>query len=79
MTIRYGDFMGEIIRVLAEGDIKDKKFKIELNKESSEGLPRSIHIQNNVFKVEFDEIEFMKLATTFLCAKRRFLFLKGAL
>jgi hypothetical protein len=69
--------MGEIIKVLAEGKVNTSKFEIELNKGSSEDLPRSIHIQNNLFRAEFDEIEFMKLATTYLCAKRRFLALKG--
>jgi hypothetical protein len=71
--------MGELIKILERGKLKGIEFDIELNKPSKKGLPRSIHIQNDVFRVEFDEIEFLNLATTYLSAKKQFLSIKGEL
>ena len=69
--------MGDKIKTLAKGEIKKTIFEIELNKGSSINAPRSIHIQSKSFRVDFDEIEFMKLAMTILSAKKRLLVLKG--
>ena len=71
--------MGEKIKNLSIAEFKGSGMEIELNKPSKIGGPRQIHIQNESFRFDLDEPEFLKLATAILVARRKLLKLKGDL
>lgn len=71
--------MGEKIKTLAKGKLKNSDLEIELNKADSKGGLRSVHIQNENYRFDMDEIEFYKIATGIISAKRKLLKLKGDL
>lgn len=69
--------MGEIIRKICEVSLGDKTFDIELNKSASGGHYRDIHIQNDSFRLEVSENEFLSIAACVLLAKKQFDVIKG--
>ncbi len=71
--------MGEKIKILSSGKMKNTDIEIELNKPDKRGGLHSVHFQNEEFRFDLDEVEFMKLATGILAAKRKLLSLKGEL
>ena len=71
--------MGEKIKVLSCGVLKNIEIEIELNKPDKPGGLHSVHFQNNEFRFDTDEVEFVKLATGILSARRKLLELKGDL
>ena len=71
--------MGEKLKILSRVRLKNSEIEIELNKASKIDGPRSIHLQNDAFRLDMDEREFIKLAMTVLASKRKLLVLKGIL
>lgn len=71
--------MGEKIKDLSIGKLKNVKLEIELNKPDFIGGLHTVHIQNEGFRFDLDEKEFFKLATGILSAKRKLLAFKGDL
>ena len=69
--------MGEKLKILSTGKLKDADLELELNKPDKINGLHSIHIQNDEFRFDLDEVEFLKLATGILSAKRKLLVLKG--
>ncbi len=69
--------MGEKLKDLAIGEFKNVKLEIELNKPDNIGGFHTIHFQNEEFRFDMDEIEFLKIATGILAAKRKLKVLKG--
>lgn len=71
--------MGEKIKVLSSGALKNLDIEFELNKPDKIGGLQTVHIQNDQFRLDMDEIEFFKVATGILAAKRKLKVLKGEL
>ncbi|WP_456379211.1 hypothetical protein [Lutibacter sp.] len=71
--------MGEKLKILSKGKLKNVTIEVELNKPDKPKGLHPIHIQNDEFRFDMDEIEFVKLATGILAAKRKLLVLKGDL
>ena len=69
--------MGEKIKTLAEGNLKDVNLEIELNKPDKPGGLHSVHFQSNEFRFDVDEVEYLKLATAVLAGRKKLLVLKG--
>ena len=69
--------MGEKLKVLSKGKLKNVEIEVELNKPDFEGGLHTVHIQNEEFRIDMDEVEFLKLATGILKAKKGLLRLKG--
>lgn len=69
--------MGDIIRKVGEISLGDKQYEIELN-HSIRGInSRDVHIQNEKFRLEMPEHEFLKMAACVLLAKKQYDVLKG--
>ncbi len=68
--------MGEILKMLGSSNILGLHFELELNKANAENLPESVHIQNSSGRIELSDKEFVKFATTYLSAKKKFEILK---
>ena len=68
--------MGEKIKTLSVFKLNNKKFEIELNKPSAKKMQRSIHIQNENFKIDFSEKDFLSFATAILAAQKKLIILK---
>jgi len=69
--------MGEKIRIMANCRFKNTNLDIELNKATTTNGLRSIHIQNDFFRFDFNEKDFISFATHILAANRRLKVLKG--
>ena len=69
--------MGEIIKKYAKIQIGNREFDIELNKPHLINGEKSIHIQNNNFRLEMPDYEFARLAAAVVFAKKQFDKLKG--
>jgi hypothetical protein len=69
--------MGEKIKTIANCRLKNTNLDIELNKAMTTNGLRYIHIQNDFFRFDFHEKDFINFATRILAAKRRLKVLKG--
>lgn len=69
--------MGEVLKVLKETRIGGAKFLIEQNGPLAEVGPRVIHIQNEKFRMEMPEGEFLKIAGAVAWARKKFDVMKG--
>lgn len=69
--------MGEKIRDITTINISNSTFKIELNEPLRIGLQRCIHIQNNKFRLECSESDFIKMACNIIVANKKLHILKG--
>ena len=69
--------MGELLKILSVKKVKGVNLEVELNKPDKIGGLHSIHMQSKEFRLDFDEVEFLKLTTGILEAKRKLLLLKG--
>ena len=69
--------MGEVIKKVGEFKIGGSSFEIELNNSACGGKYRDIHIQNDKFRLEMPENEFLPMAACVLLAKRQFDIMKG--
>ncbi|MBR6888278.1 MAG: hypothetical protein IKN16_07500 [Selenomonadaceae bacterium] len=69
--------MGEVLKVLKETKLGGGKFLIELNEPLAKGAPRIIHLQNDKFRMEMIEPEFLKIAGAVAYARKRFDDMKG--
>lgn len=69
--------MGEVLKVVKETEIGGGKFLIEQNEPLVQGTPRVIHIQNDKFRMEMTEPEFLKIAGAITYARKRFDVMKG--
>ena len=69
--------MGEVLKVLKETKLGGGKFLIELNEPLAKGTNRVIHIQNDKFRMEMIEPEFLKIAGAIVYAKKNFDVMKG--
>lgn len=69
--------MGDMIEKIGAVQIGESHFDIEMN-HSVRGLGyRDIHIQNEKFRLEVPENEFLQMASCILLAKRQFDIVKG--
>lgn len=64
--------MGEKIRDLSEINIGGANLLIELNHSVSKKRKYDIHIQNDKFRMEFPDKDFLQLASAVLLAKQNF-------
>ena len=69
--------MGEVLKILKETKLGGGKFLIEQNEPLAETGPRVIHIQNEKFRMEMPEVEFLKIAGAVAWARKRFDVMKG--
>lgn len=70
--------MGELIKKIGRIPLAGSSLDVELNKPSSGGHYRDIHIQNESFRLEIPENEFLSMAACVLLAKRQFDVMKGS-
>lgn len=68
--------MGELLKILSTKKVKGISLEIELNKPDKLGGLHTVHIQSKEFRFDCDEVEFLKLATGILAAKRKLLIIK---
>ncbi len=64
--------MGEKIRDLAEIRMGGADLMIELNHSVSQNYKYDIHVQNEKFRMEFTDKDFLQIASNILLAKRNF-------
>lgn len=64
--------MGEIIKKYGKIEIGNQEFDIELNKPHFINGEKSIHIQNNKFRLEMPASEFSRMAAAVIFAKKQF-------
>ncbi len=69
--------MGEVLKVIKEIKLGGGKFLIEQNAPLITGGSNVIHLQNEKFRMEMSEPEFLKIAGSIAWARRNFDFLKG--
>lgn len=69
--------LGEILKVVKETTLGGGKLSIELNEPLAKGGPRVVHLQNEKFRMEMNELLFLKIAGTVAYARRRFDDMKG--
>ena len=69
--------MGEVLKVLKEIKLGDSKFLIEQNAPLTKQGSKVIHIQNENFRMEMTELEFLKVAGAIAYARRNFESMKG--
>ncbi len=69
--------MGEVLKILKETKIGDTKILIEQNAPLTRQGARVIHLQNEKFRFEMPESEFLKLAAALAYARNNFDFMKG--
>lgn len=69
--------MGELLRKIGTLDMKDFQLDVELNNPSANGLERSVHLQNQKFRLEMSESEFYQVAGAILESYRQFEWIKG--
>lgn len=63
--------MGEKIRDLGKVQLGGAEFTVELNHSAGGGKYRDIHIQNEKFRLEMPENEFMQMAACVMLASRQ--------
>ena len=68
--------MGEKIKDLSEINIGGANLFIELNHSVSPKHKYDIHIQNDKFRMEFPDSDFIQIASAILLAKKNFETLK---
>ena len=64
--------MGDIIRTVNKISLGGSELDIELNHSAVGSKYRDIHIQNDKFRLEVPEDEFLSMAACILLAKRQF-------
>ena len=69
--------MGEKIRDLGKIKIGNSEFVIELNHSASGSHYRDIHIQNDKFRLEIPENEFLQMAACMQVAKKQLKIIKN--
>ena len=69
--------MGEVLKVLKETRLGGGTFLIEQNAPPGETGSRVIHIQNEKFRMEMPEPEFLKIAGAIVWSRKKFDVLKG--
>ena len=69
--------MGEVLKVLKEIKLGDSKFLIEQNAPMTKQGSKVMHIQNEKFRMEMPEPEFLKLVGAIAYARRNFESMKG--
>ena len=69
--------MGEVLKVLKETKLGGEKFLIEQNAPLAANGFRVIHLQNEKFRMEISEPDFLKIAGAIAWSRRRFDALKG--
>ena len=69
--------MGEKIRDLGNVKIGSSEFVIELNHSASGSKYRDIHIQNDKFRLEIPENEFLQMAACVMLAKKQLKIIKN--
>lgn len=69
--------MGEKIKTFDKIKINNLELDIELNKATKKNGPRYIHLQNEFFRINFTESEFIIFITSVLKAEEKLRFLKG--
>jgi len=58
--------MGEVIKKLSSGKVRNTEVNIELNEPSYEGSEYKIHIQSSIGRVEVDIKEFRAIASAII-------------
>ena len=69
--------MGSVIKNIEKIKIGGSEFCIELNKSVTHKNERDIHIQNENFRLELPEKEFVQMTCAVLLAKKQLDILKG--
>ncbi|MBQ9624354.1 MAG: hypothetical protein IJP90_07850 [Treponema sp.] len=69
--------MGQVIRTVGKFKIGGAEFDVELNRSPARKNERDIHIQNEKFRLEIPENNFISMLTCVLLAKKQFDILKG--
>lgn len=64
--------MGEIIKNYGKIKIGGQEFNIELNKPDEINGAKNIHIQNDKFRLDMRDFEFMQMAAAIVYAKKQF-------
>lgn len=70
--------MGSVIKNIRKIKIAGKEFDVELNKSPLRKNEHDIHIQNEKFRLEIPETEFVSMLSCVILAKKQFDILKGA-
>lgn len=71
--------MGDVIEKIATIPIGNDYFDIEINHSVRSTPYRDIHIQNEKFRLEVPENEFLQMAACVILAKRQYDVIKGNL
>lgn len=69
--------MGDVIRKISEIQIGGATLDVELNHSTRSNGFRDIHLQNDKFRLEISENEFLQMAACVLLAKKQFDILKS--
>ena len=69
--------MGEVIKNIGTITIGGTNLDVELNHSVRGTGYRDIHLQNEKFRLEIPENEFLQMASCILLAKRQFDMIKG--
>ena len=69
--------MGQKIKTLGKFKIGNSEYEVELNKSVSKKSGHDIHIQNEKFRLEMTDLQFVQMASCLLLAKKQFDILKG--
>ena len=69
--------MGQKIKTLGMFRLGNSEFEVELNKNAFGKNGHDIHIQNEKFRLEMSDTQFVQLLSCMLLAKKQFDILKG--
>ncbi len=69
--------MGDVIKKIGEIRLGNALLDVELNHSARGTEFRDIHLQNDKFRLEIPENEFLQMASCVLLAKRQYDVLKG--
>ena len=68
--------MGELIRKVSELKIGNETFAVELNEYTNDTGYKDIHIQNDKFRLNVPQNEFMQMAACVLLAQKQLKLIK---
>ncbi len=69
--------MGEIIKRLTETADLESGFFVELNHATERNGPRYVHIQNERFRLNMTEQDFLRIAASLCKARAQLVHMKG--
>lgn len=69
--------MGEIIREIGVLHIGDESLRVELNHGQGDGYEHEIHVQNDKIRLSMSEVDFCRMATGVLLARKQLRMIKS--